>query len=109
MPLFSKAKVEMSAVEDISKEIEFLEAITIGNIVSIPLGKDEGTRDTMRRLNRAAKHVGKRLSRIPTDSTAVKFKVQPIERRAVNLSAEQRLERVAKAKETRRRHATTTA
>ena len=109
MPLFSKAKVEMAAVEDISKEIEFLESITIGNIVSIPLGKEEGTRDTMRRLNRAAKHVGKRLSRIPTDASTVKFKVQPIERRVVNLSAEQRIARVAKAKETRRRHATNTA
>lgn len=109
MPLFSKAKVEMSAVEDISKEIEFLESITIGNIVSIALGKEEGTRDTMRRLNRAAKHVGKRLTRIPTDSSSVKFKVQPLERRIVNLSAEQRIARVAKAKETRRRHASTTA
>lgn len=108
MPLFSKAKVEMAAIEDISKEIEFLETIVIGHVVSIPLGKDEGTRDTMRRLNRAAKQVGKRLSRIPTDASTVKFKVHPIEKRPVNISAEQRRERVVKAQETRRRHAAVT-
>jgi len=100
MPVFDKAIVSTETV-DLGPLVKFLTPIQFGNRVSLPLSENETSRKVMRNLNRAAAKCGKRLVRIPSDEKTVFFKIVPVEKRTVNMSAEQRAARVLKSKSTR--------
>jgi len=100
MPVFEKAIVSTETF-DLGPLIKFLSPIQFGNRVSLPLSENETSRKVMRNLNRAAAKCGKRLVRIPCDEKTVVFRVVPVEKRTLNMSAEQRAARVLKTKATR--------
>lgn len=102
MPDFTKAKVQQSGVsEDLTPYLKLLEPIQPGQRVILPLSADDRPRIVARSMNRAAKQLGKRLARVASNASTVDFRVKPLEVRPANITAEQKIARVAKARSTR--------
>lgn len=98
MPIMSKAQITTGSSKnvDLAPYIEFCEGLAIGSRVVVPLEEGETSRVVMRAFNKAAKQSGRRLSRVATDPDSIGFRVLPLEKRAINMTAEQRAERAAK-------------
>jgi hypothetical protein len=113
---FSKAEVADEGT-DLAAYRAFLERVSVGQTVTLPLETGETPRQVMRRLNAAARGSNRRLARLPPGDGAVRFRVVPTEKRAVRLTDEARRARAEKARATRtarraereRRQATGTA
>ena len=93
MPDFSKAEVSDEST-DLTTYRAFLERLTVGQTVSLPLEAGESSRKVMRHLNTAAKQSHIRLARLPAENGAVRFRVLPPEKRAVRLTDEAKRARV---------------
>jgi hypothetical protein len=100
MPNFTRAEISTTA-EDLTEYKSFLRRLEVGHVVRLPLERGETTRRVMRSLNTAAEASGMRLTRLPSDGSAVRFKVATPEKRRVNLSVEARQARAEKARATR--------
>jgi hypothetical protein len=100
MPNFAQAKIS-SQTDDLSEYRTFLRSLKVGQVVTLPLEEGETTRKVMRTLNSVAREHKVRLARISSPENAIKFRVMPAEKRAVNLTEEQRRTRAEKARATR--------
>lgn len=100
MPNFAKAEIS-TAVEDLTVYKTFLKRLVVGQVVMLPLEEGETTRRVMRALNSAARESGVRLSRLASESSMVRFKVMPSEKRPVVLTPEARQARTDKARATK--------
>jgi hypothetical protein len=103
MPDFDRAEISTGAT-DLTPYTGFLRKLQVGQSVTLPLEEGESTRRVMRALNNAAAGSGMRLSRLPSESGSVRFRVLPPERRQVNISEEARRARTEKARVTRAAH-----
>lgn len=95
MPNLTDAKItyrEQGANVDLQPYIEFLTPLQnkIGSRVSLPLSEGDETSVVMRTLNRAAKHTGIRISRVPAEDGHIAFRIRPLEKRQITMSEEVR-------------------
>jgi hypothetical protein len=110
MPDFARAQITTTTA-DLSAYRGFLRKLAVGQVVTLPLDEGETSRQIMRRLNDAAQKGSVRLGRLPAEGHSVRFKVLPLEKRAIDLSPEAKQARTEKARATRAANlaATTTA
>ncbi len=100
MPDFTKAEVS-NETTDLTPYRTFLKRVEVGQSVTLPLENGETSRKVMRALNLAAGHNNMRITRLPSENRAVRFRmVSPAKRRA-NISEEAKRARVEKAQATR--------
>jgi len=104
MPNFDAATIHKTT-EDLTEVLSFLRTVSVGEQVVLPLSTGERSNRAMRSLNAAAKQLSLRLARRKSADTEVIFKVMPVAKRPVSITAEAKAERVAKAKATRSRKA----
>ena len=100
MPDFARAQITNTTL-DLSAYRCFLRKLAVGQVVTLPLDEGETSRQLMRRLNDAAQESSMRLGRLPSDGFSVRFKVLPLEKRAIDLSPEAKQARTEKATATR--------
>src|SRR5690349_13001651 len=108
MPDFSRAQVSEGA-QDLTQYKTFLKKLAVGQVVTLPLEQGESSRAVVRSLNSAAQQSDMRLTRLPSQGSAIRFRVASPQKRRVNISAEARKARAQKAQATRAAKRGTTA
>lgn len=103
MPSFDQAQVA-ETVQDVEAYRKLIKPLKVGSVVTLPLTPDDTTRKVMRVVNRVGDEYGMRIMRLASAPEVVRFKVLSPHKRSINMTAEQRRERVAKARETRMRN-----
>jgi hypothetical protein len=100
MPDFANAQIACGP--DLRAYEQFLVALAVRQVVTLPLEDGERSRVVMRALNAAAERVGVRLYRLHREGErAVRFRVLSAKKRRVRVSPEARRVIVEKARATR--------